>query len=75
MQWGYAVGLFYPDLFLLPFSYLHTMGLGIILTYRLFFLSLCFFCCLTSYFAGRGIGKSHAAGLLPMVGYGLSQYH
>lgn len=73
--WGYAVGLFYPDLFLLPFACLHAMGLGIILTYKIFFLFLCFGCCLSSYFAGRGIAKSHAAGLFLMIGYGLSQYH
>jgi len=73
--WGYAVGLFYPDIFLLPFSWLHAMGLDIILSYKLFFFTLSFFCCVTSYFAGRGIAKSHEVGLLLMVGYGLSQCH
>lgn len=73
--YGYAMGLFYPDVFLIIPAVLRILFLGPELAFKFYMLLLCAASFITAYLAGRGICGSHRAGLALLAMYGLCHYH
>ena len=73
--YGYGVGIFYPDILLLPAVLFRFMGLSPEVAMKGYIFLLLLLTCYTSYRAGKEIGKSHFVGLVTMVLYTMGHYH
>jgi len=67
--YGYAIGGFYCDLFILPFALLHLMGVSSIFCYKLLVVSILVLSACTAYLASRQMLKSHFAGVFMALAY------
>lgn len=73
-DYGYANGLFYPDIFLYFPALLKSIGLSEILSYKIFLVFINFFSILFIYICIKGISKSKYAGILGSIIYAFASY-
>lgn len=73
--YGYGAGLFYPDILLLPAVLFRCIGASPELAMKLYIFLILLLTCYTSYFAGKGIGRSRYAGVITMILYVMGHYH
>ncbi len=74
--YGYAVGLFYPAVFLVPFAILKAVtGISIMLTMKILIAVILLATCFTSYLAGKNISGKSNIGIAVMILYTMGQYH
>ncbi|MDO5569303.1 MAG: hypothetical protein Q4G04_04250 [bacterium] len=68
-NYGYAAGIFSPQLFLLIPATLNVIGINLLNSYKIFMIIINFFTLVTMYIATKGITKNHKASLLLSVIY------
>lgn len=73
--YGYAAGIFYPDILLLPAVFFRFMGASPELAMKLYIWLILLFTCFTSYQAGKQIGKNWLTGIITMILYTMGHYH
>ncbi len=74
--YGYAVGLFYPAVFLIPFALLKALtGISIMLTMKILIAVMLLATCFTSYIAGKNISGKSNIGIAVMILYTMGQFH
>lgn len=73
--YGYAVPLFYPDLFLYIPAVFMVLGLSVVTSYRIFIITISVACFWSTYYCAKGISKSNYTALITSVVYSLAQYH
>lgn len=72
--YGYATGLFYPDIFLIFPALLRNVGLSTIAAYKIFIVLWAVFNALCMYFAARRISGNRHAAFLAGALYAFSSY-
>lgn len=72
--YGYANGLFYPDIFLYLPALLTTIGINVIASYKIFLIFINFFSILSIYISIKGISKNKYASTLGCIIYAFSSY-
>ena len=73
--YGYAAGIFYPDILLLPAVFFRFLGASPEIAMKLYIWLILLFTCFTSYQAGKQIGKSRFTGIITMILYTMGHYH
>lgn len=73
-NYGYANGLFYPDIFLYIPSLLVSLGINLILSYKFLIILINFFSILSIYTSIKGISKNKYACTLGTIIYAFSSY-
>ena len=73
--YGYGMGIFYPDLFLLPAVLFRLLGASPEIAMKIYIYVLMICTGLTAYYTGRSIGRSRCAGVVTMVLYTMGHYH
>lgn len=73
-DYGYANGLFYPDIFLYIPAILKTIGLSEILSYKIFLILINFFSILALFISIKGISKNKYASILGSIIYTFASY-
>ncbi len=72
--YGYASGLFYPDIFLYPAAWLIAGGLSLVTAYKIFLVGWGLFIAFGAYHAGKRIGGTDFAGFACALLYSWSSY-
>lgn len=72
--YGYASGIFYPDLFLNIPSFLNYIGINIFVSYKIFLFIVKFLSLLSIYYSVKAINKSKKSGLIAVILYAFSSY-
>ncbi len=72
--YGYANGLFYPDLFLYIPAFFSYLGLSVITSYKIFLLLISFASIGTMYVCVKGISKNKKAAIISSFVYGFASY-
>ena len=73
--YGYGMGIFYPDLFLLPAVLFRALGASPEIAMKLYIYVLLVCTCITSYHAGKMIGGRRLIGVVTMILYTMGHYH
>lgn len=73
-NYGYANGLFYPDLFLYFPAFLHYLGFKLIDSFRIFMICINFTTIFSIYISIYKISKSKFSGICGVILYALSPY-
>lgn len=72
--YGYANGLFYPDIFLYIPALLTLTGINVIISYKIFLILINFFSILSIYITIKGISKNKYASILGSIIYAFAPY-
>ena len=72
--YGYANGLFYPDIFLYIPALLVYLGMKVVTAYKILLLLCTIFTALFMYMCVKGISKSRYAAVISMIIYTLASY-
>ncbi len=72
--YGYANGLFYPDIFLYIPAILTAIGLNVITSYKILLIIINFFSILSIYISIKGISKNKYASILGSIIYAFASY-
>ncbi len=73
--YGYGMGIFYPDLFLLPAVLFRLLGASPEIAMKLYIYVLMVCTGFAAYYSGKCIGRSRYAGTITMVLYTMGHYH
>lgn len=73
--YGYGMGMFYPDLFLLPAVFFRLLGAPPEIAMKLYIYVLFLCTCVTSYYAGKTLGGRKITGAVTMILYTMGHYH
>ena len=73
-DYGYANGLFYPDIFLYLPATLTALGMNVITSYKIFLIIINFFSILSIYITIKGISKNNYASILGTIVYSFASY-
>lgn len=73
-NYGYANGLFYPDIFLYIPACLTALGVNLIVSYKLFLILINFFSILSMYICIKGISNNKYPSTLGSIIYAFSSY-
>lgn len=72
--YGYATGLFYPDIFLYPCALLVLCGMGIVAAYKCFIAAWMLLTAFSAYFCARRLSATHFGAFAAALLYSWSSY-
>ncbi|MBR4190133.1 MAG: hypothetical protein IKQ55_09265 [Kiritimatiellae bacterium] len=73
-NYGYATGLFYPDVFLYPWAFLVLCGMGIVAAYKCFVAAWMLLTAFSAYFCARKLSATHFGAFAAALLYSWSSY-
>ena len=73
-NFGYASGLFYPDLFLYFPALLNALGIPLFISYRIFLFVIKLLGIISMYFSVKAISKDKKSGIIAMTLYAFASY-